>query len=196
MNINLTASGKGAFKIHVLLDNPWKGEEVAVIDIPANFPANKALTVSHTVPALEGLTGKHAIYLVAEGPEVKQNEQRPQWGGRRQEPQRPQGLFDLHGIGFAKNGEGAQPAFVPEVTITVDGQKLNIPERPIMSTNANGYTECNHYQIYAPLKAGSKVQATCDKAPKAVKFEISPVVAGRATIKAIYNGKEKVFLIN
>ena len=196
LNINLTASGKGAFKIHVLLDNPWKGEEVAVIDIPANFPANKALTVSHTVPALEGLTGKHAIYLVAEGPEVKQNEQRPQWGGRRQEPQRPQGLFDLHGIGFAKNGEGAQPAFVPEVTITVDGQKLNVPEKPIMSTNANGYTECNHYQIYAPLKAGSKVQATCDKAPKAVKFEISPVVAGRATIKAIYNGKEKVFLIN
>ena len=196
LNINLTASGKGAFKIHVLLDNPWKGEEVAVIDIPANFTANKALTVSHSIPALEGLTGKHAIYLVVEGPEVKQNDQqRPQWG-RRQEPQRPQGLFDLHGIGFAKENKGAQPAFVPEVTITVDGQKLNIPSQPIMSTNANGYTECNHYQVYAPLKAGSKLQAICEKAPNAVKFEISSVVAGRATIKAIYKGKEKVFLIN
>ena len=196
LNINLTASGKGAFKIHVLLDNPWKGEEVAVIDIPANFTANKALTVSHSIPALEGLTGKHAIYLVVEGPEVKQNDQqRPQWG-RRQEPQRPQGLFDLHGIGFAKENKGAQPAFVPEVTITVDGKKLNIPVQPIMSTNANGYTECNHYQLYAPIKAGSKLQATCEKAPNAVKFEISSVVAGRATIKAIYKGKEKVFLIN
>ena len=196
LNINLTASGKGAFKIHVLLDNPWKGEEVAVIDIPANFTANKALTVSHSIPALEGLTGKHAIYLVVEGPEVKQNDQqRPQWG-RRQEPQRPQGLFDLHGIGFAKENKGAQPAFVPEVTITVDGKKLNIPVQPIMSTNANGYTECNHYQLYAPIKAGSKVQATCEQAPNAVKFEISSVVAGRATIKAIYKGKEKVFLIN
>ena len=196
LNINLTASGKGAFKIHVLLDNPWKGEEVAVIDIPANFTANKALTVSHSIPALEGLTGKHAIYLVVEGPEVKQNDQqRPQWG-RRQEPQRPQGLFDLHGIGFAKENKGAQPAFVPEVTITVDGQKLNIPSQPIMSTNANGYTECNHYQLYAPIKAGSKLQATCEQAPNAVKFEISSVVAGRATIKAIYKGKEKVFLIN
>ena len=195
LNINLTASGKGAFKIHVLLDNPWKGEEVAVIDIPANFTANKALTVSHSIPALEGLTGKHAIYLVVEGPEVKQNDQqRPQWG-RRQEPQRPQGLFDLHGIGFAKENKGAQPAFVPEVTITVDGKKLNIPVQPIMSTNANGYTECNHYQLYAPIKAGSKLQATCEKAPNAVKFEISSVVAGRATIKAIYKGKEKVFLI-
>ena len=196
LNINLTASGKGAFKIHVLLDNPWKGEEVAVIDIPANFTANKALTVSHSIPALEGLTGKHAIYLVVEGPEVKQNDQqRPQWG-RRQEPQRPQGLFDLHGIGFAKENKGAQPAFVPEVTITVDGKKLNIPVQPIMSTNANGYTECNHYQLYAPIKAGSKLQATCEQAPNAVKFEISSVVAGRATIKAIYKGKEKVFLIN
>ena len=196
LNINLTASGKGAFKIHVLLDNPWKGEEVAVIDIPANFTANKALTVSHSIPALEGLTGKHAIYLVVEGPEVKQNDQqRPQWG-RRQEPQRPQGLFDLHGIGFAKENKGAQPTFVPEVTITVDGKKLNIPVQPIMSTNANGYTECNHYQLYAPIKAGSKLQATCEKAPNAVKFEISSVVAGRATIKAIYKGKEKVFLIN
>ena len=196
LNINLTASGKGAFKVHVLLDNPWKGEEVAVIDIPANFTANKALTVSHSIPALEGLTGKHAIYLVVEGPEVKQNDQqRPQWG-RRQEPQRPQGLFDLHGIGFAKENKGAQPAFVPEVTITVDGKKLNIPVQPIMSTNANGYTECNHYQLYAPIKAGSKLQATCEQAPNAVKFEISSVVAGRATIKAIYKGKEKVFLIN
>ena len=198
LNINLTTSGKGAFKIHVLLDNPWKGEEVAVVVVPANFTANKALTISHSVPALEGLTGKHAIYLVVEGPEIKQPEQpqRGQWGRRPQEPQRPQGLFDLHGIGFAKNGVGAQPAFVPEVTITVDGQKLNIPAKPIMSTNANGYTECNRYQLYAPMKAGSKVQATCEKAPEAVAFTISPVVEGRATIKATYKGKEKIFLIN
>ena len=168
-----------------------------MIYIPANFTANKAVTVSHSIPALAGSTGRHALYLVVEGPEVKQNDQqRPQWGRRPQEPQRPQGLFDLHGIGFAKNGAGAQPAFVPEVTITVDGQKLNIPAKPIMSTNANGYTECNHYQLYAPIKAGSKVQATCEQAPNAVKFEISSVVAGRATVKATYKGKEKIFLIN
>ena len=127
---------------------------------------------------------------------MKQNDQqRPQWGRPRQ-PQLPQGLFNLHGIGFAKNGKGAQPDFLPEVTITVDGQKLNIPEKPIMATNANGYTECNHYQLYAPVKAGSKVQATCEKAPKAVEFKISSVVDGRATVKATYKGKEKVFLIN
>lgn len=196
LNLNLTPSGKGAFTIHVKLDDPWKGEEVAAFVIPENS-SKSAMTVSKSVPALEGLTGKHALYLIVEGPEIKQNEQqRPQWGHRPQEPQRPQGLFDLHGIGFAKNSGYAQPAFVPEITITVDGQKLNIPEKPIMSTNANGYTECNRYQLYAPLKAGSKLQATCEKDPKAVEFEISSVVAGRATIKAIYKGRTKYFLIN
>ena len=194
--LNLTYSGKGAFKIHVKLDDPWKGQELGVIYVGDKTPTNQAVTISHLVPDVEGLTGKHAIYLIAEGPEVKQDDQqRPQWGRRPQQPQRPQGLFDLHGIGFSKTDAKPVP-FVPQVTITVDGQKLNIPAQPIMSTNANGYTECNHYQLYAPLKAGSKVQATCVQAPKAVKFDISPVVAGRATVKATYQGKEKIFLIN
>ena len=145
---------------------------------------------------MEGLTGKHAIYLVVEGPEVQQPEQpqRGQWGRRPQQPQRPEGLFDLHGLGFAKNGKGGIPAMVPEITIKVDGQQLNIPEMPIMSTNANGYTECNHYQLYGPLKASSKVEATSNVTK--VKIEVGPVVEGRATVKATYKGKEKIFLIN
>ncbi len=196
LNLTLTASGKGAFKIHVRLDNPWKGQEVALFSIPDDAP-KMAVTVSQPVPALEGLTGKHAIYLVAEGPEVKQPEQ-PQgpWGRRPQQPQRPQGLFDLHGIGFAKDGVGAQPAFVPEVTITVDGKRLNIPHLPVRTTNANGYTDLTHYQVYGPLKADSKLEATCEKAPNAVQFKISSIVNGRATVKATYKGKEKIFLIN
>ena len=59
---------------------------------------------------------------------------------------------------------------VPEVTITVDGKKLNIPEKPIMATNLNGYMEANHYQVYGPLKADSKIEATCENAKNAVKF--------------------------
>ena len=199
--LNLTNSGKGAFKIHIKLDDPWKGQEIGVVAIDEKVPANKATTVSILVPAVEGLTGKHAIYLVADGPEIQQPEQpqgRPQFGGNRrgpQQPQRPQGLFDLHGIGFSKSDSCPVPV-VPEVTITVDGQKLNIPANPIMSTNANGYTECNHYQLYGPLKANSKVQATCEKAPNAVKFEVSPVTNGRASVKATFNGVSKYFLIN
>jgi hypothetical protein len=152
------------------------------------------------VPAVEGLTGKHAIYLVVDGPEIKQPEQpqgRPQFGGRRgpQQPQRPQGLFDLHGISFSKGSDHTAP-MVPEVTITVDGKKLNIPAQPIMSTNANGYTECNHYQLYAPLKADSKIGVTSNATKGAISYDHSRIVDGRATVKVTYNGKEKIFLIN
>ena len=195
LGLNLTSSGKGAFKIHVKLDNPWKGQEIGVIDVPADAE-RKATTYYAAVPAVEGLTGKHAIYLVTDGPEVQQPQQpqRGQFGGRRpQEPQRPQGLFDLHGLSFSKGADHKAPV-VPQVIITVDGQKLNIPERPIMSTNQNGYTECNHYQLYAPMKAGAKIEAQSNV--PGVTFNISTASENRATVKATYNGMTKIFLIN
>ena len=189
----LTPSGKGAFSIHVRLDNPWEGKELGVIDVPAQAPKEPKI-YSLKADGVEGLTGKHAIYLVAEGPEVQQpdQQQRPQWG-RRQEPQRPQGLFDLHGIGFTKGGTWSTPV-VPQVAITVDGKYLAIPSTPIFSSNANGYTEVSHYQVYAPLKANSKLSAFSYN--PAVKFEISPINEGRATVKATYKGKTKTYLIN
>ena len=196
LNLNLSSNGKGAFKIHVKLDDPWKGEEVGVVRVSDKFPKGKALVYTVPVPALEGLTGKHAIYLVVEGPEVQQPEQpRGQWGRRPQQPQRPEGLFDLHGLGFAKKGKGAVPPMIPQMTIKVDGQQLNIPQTPVMSTNANGYTECNHYQLYGPLKTDSKIEATSNVV-KGVKIEVSAVVGGRATVTATYKGMKKYFLIN
>ena len=195
ISLHLTVSGKGAFKIHIKLDDPWKGQEVAVFAIPEDYPIQEMpVTITQPVPALEGLTGKHAIYLVAEGPEVQKKEQRPQWGRPRQ-PQRPEGLFDLHGIGFGKNGANAKPDLVPMVSIIADGKELTIPREPIRSTNANGYTDLTHYQVYAPLKADSKLEATTTH-PKDVHIVVSPVVDGRATVKATFRGKEKVFLIN
>ena len=195
ISLHLTVSGRGAFKIHVKLDDPWKGQEVAVFAIPEDYPMKEMpVTITQPVPALEGLTGKHAIYLVAEGPEIQKKEQRPQWGRPRQ-PQRPEGLFDLHGIGFGKNGANAKPDLVPMVSIIADGQELTIPRDPIRSTNANGYTDLTRYQVYAPLKADSKLEATTTH-PKDVHIVVSPVVDGRATVKATYKGKEKIFLIN
>ena len=191
--VNLTHGRHGAFKIHVRLDDPWKGKEIATISVPENDQRASAI-FGASVPAVEGLTGKHAIYLVAEGQDI-QAPQQPQWGGRRQQqPQRPQGLFDLHGIGFSKGTERVIAPEVPQVIITVDGQKLNIPERPLMSTNQNGYTECNHYQLYVPLKAGSKIETKATV--PGVKFTVSPISDGRATVRATYQGQEKVFLIN
>ena len=83
---------------------------------------------------------------------------------------------------------------VPQVAITVDGKYLAIPSTPIFTSNANGYTEVSNYQVYAPLKANSKLSAFSYN--PAVKFEISPINEGRATVKATYKGKTKTYLIN
>ena len=194
LNLYLTPSGKGDFKIHVMLDDPWKGKEIAVETLAGGN--NKTLMEHIPVPAVEGLTGKHAIYLVVDGPEVQQPQQpqRGQFGGRGpQQPQRPQGLFDLHGLSFSKGDEVIYPV-VPQVTITADGQKLNIPTTPVRFNAQNGFAEQNRYQVYGRLLKGSKLQAKSDV--PGVKFEVSPIVEGRATIKATYNGQTKIFLIN
>jgi hypothetical protein len=48
--------------------------------------------------------------------------------------------------------------------------------------------------VYAPLKAGTKLEAKADVA--GVKCEVSPIVEGRATVKCTYQGKTKIYLIN
>ena len=204
LNVNLTPSGRGAFKIHVMLDGPyandaWKGQEIAVIEVPADAPRGVAKNYQVAVPAVEGLKGKHAIYLVVEGPEIQQpqaNNNRQGWGGGRQaqQPQRPVGLFDLHGLGFSKTGTTCERPVVPVVSITADGQKLNLPNTPIRFTNANGYADAIRYQTYGPLKKGTVLKATANQ--PGVQFEISPIIEGRATVKCTYNGLEKIYLIN
>ena len=189
--LNLTPGRHGAFKIHVRLDDPWKGQEITVFDIAAD-DSHTAKLYQKNVPAVEGLTGKHAIYLVAEGADIQKPE-RSRWGGPRG-PQRPDGLFDLHGIGFMKNGMSLKAPQVPQVTIMADGQKLVIPSAPVRFTNLNGYTDQTRYQVYGKLTDSSKIIATSNN--PSVKFEVSPIVEGRATIKATYNGLTKIFLIN
>ena len=186
------------FKIHVMLDDPYNGREIAVFD---DFVTEKRVTREASVllsdeveELLASLKGKHAIYLVVEGPEVKQPEQ-PQgpWGRRpQQQPQSPRGLFTLHGIGFSA-GDDQMPT-VPQITITVDGQKVNIPDTPVRFTNQNGYMDATTYQCYAPRKANAKIEVkTTDPS---VTYVIETGKDYRATVKATYKGKTKTFLIN
>ena len=177
--INMTPKGKGAFRVRVMLDGPyanstWNGKEIAVVDVPANA-AKDAKTYEVAVPAVEGLTGKHAIYLVVEG--------------AGNEP-----LVDFHGIGFAKADKPCQRPIVPTVSILVDGKALAMPTKPIFSTNDNGLMDLSHYQVYAPLTDKSVIKATANGGN--VDIKIGKIVDGRATVRCTFNGKEKVYLIN
>lgn len=200
LNLNLTPSGRGAFKIRIMLDGPyanstWNGKEIGVIEVPADAP-RAAKTYQVAVPAVEGLKGKHGIYLVVEGPEIQQPQQdgRRQFGRPQNQPQRPQGLFDLHGIGFSKQGTTCEPPVIPTVNITVDGNSVKLPAAPQFSTNDNGYVDMTNYQAYAPIKANSVIKATASD--PAVKVEIGKIADGRAVVTFTYQGQKKVYKIN
>ncbi|MCR4583936.1 MAG: hypothetical protein K5764_10365 [Prevotella sp.] len=184
--LNLTPSGKGAFRIRVLLDGPYAnnvhhGREIGVIDVPADA-ARQAQTYRCDVPAVEGLSGKHAIYLVVEGPEVAPTNRGPQ------------GLLTLHGIGFGKKGLDCERPQVPQVRITVDDKVLRLPSLPVRTTNFNGYTEANRYQVYAPLTPSSVIRATATS-PE-VGIQVGQIADGRATVTCTYRGQRKIYLIN
>lgn len=198
LNLRLTPGGNGGFKIKVMLDGPyandtWNGKEIGTISIDADAP-RRPTNFSVAVPSIEGLKGKHAIYLIAEGPEVQQPQNNRRQFGHPQQPQRPVGLFDLHGIGFTKSNIPFEAPIVPTVNITVDGKTLNLPSTPIRCTNANGLTDATRYQIYAPLTEKSVIKVT--PSHPSVQFEVSPIVEGRATVKCTYNGLTKTYLIN
>ena len=198
LNLRLTPGGMGAFKIKVMLDGPyandtWKGKEIGIISVAADAP-RRPTNFSVSVPSIEGLKGKHAIYLVAEGPEVQQPQNNRRQFDRPQQPQRPVGLFDLHGIGFTKSGTTFEVPVVPTVSITADGKTLNLPSTPIRCTNANGLTDATRYQVYAPLTDKSVIKVI--PSHPSVQFEVSPIVEGRATVKCTYNGLTKTYLIN
>ena len=212
LNLCLTPTGKAAFRIHVMIDGAytnsvWNGKEIATLDIPADAP-KQARMYQVAVPAVEGLKGKHAIYLVVEqtGEGVAAPAEQPQ---SQQPPRRPSGaqelyaqnsqptasgLLTLHGIGFSRQGEACQRPTVPTVQIVVDGKPLNIPTSPIFATNDNGYTDASHYQTYAPLTEKSVIRATASD--PAVTVSVSPIVEGRATVTYTYKGQKKKFMIN
>ena len=194
--IDVTEGSGQPYTVKVMLDGPyandtWKGKEIARLEVK---DAKRGRHVTHgvKVPQVEGLTGKHAIYLVVEGPEYKQPEQ-PRWG-KPQQPQRPQGLFDLHGVAFANDKVSPKAERVPQITITVDGTNLVIPSSPILSTNQNGYTQTDHYQVYGRLTDKSVINVKADI--PGVDIKVGKVTDGRAVVTCTYKGVPKVFLIN
>ena len=172
----------------------WKGREIAVIEVPEDAP-RQAQCYNVAVPQVEGLSGKHAIYFVVEGPEVPEPPAPRFPGGfRPQTPQRPVGLFDLHGISFTKANEPIERPTVPTVRIFCDGRELTVPTTPIRCSNANGLTDQIRYQVYAPVKSGSKLEVRASD--PGVKIQVSQVVEGRATVTCTYKGLQKIYLIN
>ena len=177
-NVFLTPKTDAAFKINVWIDGPWdnevwKGKKIAEINVPAGSKKEVTGFAVNVAEAVEGLAGKHAIYLVAEG----------------------QGdLCDLLGLGFTKDGKKMRYPAAPKVSISVNGQTLEMPAVPVRSTNENGLVTYDQYAVQCNLPAaGASIKASADN--KAVKVEVGEPIDGKAVVTFDYNGVVKTYTI-
>ncbi len=184
-NLFLKPETDDSFKISVWLDGPWdnevwKGKKIGEITVPANAAKEITGYTIDVADAVEGLSGKHAIFLVAEG------------GAQGT-------LCSLQGLGFSKNGKSMKYPAVPTVNITMNGQKVLLPETPVRSTNANGICGYDQYEASFTLPTGTnsvpQVAASSDN--PAVKIEIRQpaTLEEAAVVKFDYKGMVKTYTV-
>ncbi|MDR2532211.1 MAG: hypothetical protein LBC82_05140 [Oscillospiraceae bacterium] len=118
-NLFFTPKTANAFKINIWLDCPFKGTKIGEIN-----SAQSSVDVSAYA---ENLNKKHALFLVAEGGESE--------------------LFDLNGLGFSSDETKIARPSVPMVSITADGKKLTPLLTPVRSTEANGITGYDFFEV-------------------------------------------------
>jgi hypothetical protein len=129
---------------------------------------------------VDNLDKKHAIFLVAEGPELDT-------------------LFSLEGLGFSSNKKKISRPVVPTVSIAVNGEPVNIPSTPVRSTNANGIVGYNIYETTYKLPAGTtgvpKVSASSNNPKVKVAVTQAEAMSGTAVVKFDYNGVVKTYRV-
>jgi len=185
INLFLMPRTKESFRVNVWLDGPWDndtwgGTKIGEIVVPAN--ANQEVTkfsadVSGHVDQLEG---KHAVFLVAEGPDS--------------EP-----LFDLAGLGFSSNKKQIVRPVPPRVRILVDGGEVDLPAYPVRATPENGLVGYDQYEVRYELPADSEgipaVSGSSDDPDVSVVVNQAESRDGKAVVKFDYRGVVKTYRV-
>jgi len=182
INLFVTPVSDEAFKIKVMMDGPWanetwQGKEIAVIPIPAGSKKVVTKFMADVSAYVDGIGGKHAIYLVAEGPDGE--------------------LFDLQGLGFSNKSVKISYPAAPTVSFKVNGVDFDFGKDPVFSTNSNGIVFLDTYEKY--VCTSDEVNIVSAKADnKAVKIEITQAEGkdGTASIICNYKGSVKKYHIH
>ena len=123
---------------------------------------------------------KHAIFLVAEGDGSEE-------------------LFDLSGLGFSSKKNKIERPIVPTVSISVNGQKIDLPKTPVRSTNENGIVGYDIYEATYKLPAETtivpKVTASADNNDVKIKVTQADSATGTANVEFDYNGVVKTYRV-
>ena len=182
-NLFLTPKTTNAFKVNVWLDGPWsndtwKGKKIGEINVAANSKQETAKYTLDVASAVEGLSGKHAIFLVAEGAGTDT-------------------LCDVIGLGFSSNKKDIVRPVPPTVSIKVNGEAIQLPVTPVRSTNANGITGYGLYSVTYNVAASTTdiPQVSASASDTNVKVDVKQAEAknGTAVVKFDNNGVVKTY---
>ena len=176
-NLFITPKAGRTGKISVWMDSPysnsvWNGVKLGEIEFSAGETASVCHYLLDLGKKVDKIKQRHAIYLVAEG---EGNE----------------ALCDLHGLGFSRRGEVLERPVPPQLHIAVNGKELELPAIPTRSTEKNGYTSQDIYELhYTAAPDVDNVDASTDN-PSVTYSEVRK--DGYIALKATYNGKTKTY---
>lgn len=185
LNIFLTPLTDKEFKIDIMLDGPWEneawnGKKIGEITVPAESKSVVTRFTADVSKAVDNLGGKHGVYLVARG--VK-----------------GESICLLKGLGFSKKGKVMEFPKVPEVAISVDGKRVDLPSTPVRMTGHNGYTGYDQYEaFYSVAGKGNAVPvvgATCDNPDVKIEIKQPESPEGTAVVKFDYKGIVKTYTV-
>lgn len=183
-NLFLVPKSKHAFKVSVWLDGPWdnatwKGTKIGEIVVPANTVSKETKYTIDVAKYVDHLDEKHAIFLVAEGGDTGQ-------------------LFELSGLGFSSAKKEINRPVVPIVSITAGGQKVELPNTPVRSTNNNGIIGIDIYEATVQVPSGAavpKVAATSDNKNVKISLAQAKSIQDSAVVKFSFNGVVKTYYV-
>jgi arabinoxylan arabinofuranohydrolase len=181
----LTPKTSGAFKVNVWLDGPWdndawNGKKIGEINVPANSAQEITQFTVDVSSHVDHLDKKHAIFLVAGGTGSG-------------------ALFDLTGLGFSSGRKKIVRPVAPTVSISVNGEAIEVPLTPVRSTNENGITGYDLYEASHTVSSGStgipKVTASASHQDVKVSVTQAESNTGTAIVRCDYNGVVKTYRI-
>ena len=180
-NLFLEPKSDKSFKISVWMDGPWdnaawKGKKIGEINVAANSKKEVTQYSINVSEAVDGIGKKHAIYLVVEGPQ-----------GREE-------LADIHGLGFSSKTKKIERPVAPKVTIKANGKALEIPQIPIRSTDENGLLGENDYEVKCKVDGEKLPKITASADNKQVKISIlkdADSQFGSTVVECTYNNQVK-----
>ncbi|MBN1767142.1 MAG: hypothetical protein JXR50_09150 [Prolixibacteraceae bacterium] len=182
-NLFLAPKTSQSFKVNVWLDGPWENEawngtKIGEIVVPENATQETTRFTIDVSKYVDNLDKKHAIFLVAESDDQGD-------------------LFELAGLGFSTKNKKLKRPIAPTVSISVNGEAIEVPKTPVRSTNANGIVDYDLYETTVSIPSATdeipEVSASADN--KDVKIDVAQAesTSGKAVVTCDYNGIVKTY---